>query len=124
MISVQRLISCSTLVCVMLAMGLLTGCSAPRGLGHTPSAPQPVTDPAQNEVESSFAAEAGVLPIGSSALFNKTPVGTAQVTAVATYVNGLGETCTKVQLKTQSGKTLAGLCRGKDDVWRYVPLSN
>ena len=40
------------------------------------------------------------------------------------YTNGLGEVCTKVELKTQSSKSLAGLCEGKDGVWRYVPLSN
>lgn len=108
---------------LMLAF-VLTGCSAPRGLGHTPAAPLPVKDPAQSEVESAFARDAGVLPVASSALFDKTPVGTAQVTAVARYVNGLGETCTKVEMKTQSSKTLAGLCEGKDGVWRYVPLSN
>lgn len=103
---------------------MMVGCSAPRGLGHTPAAPIPIMDPAQSEVESAFAREAGELPIASAALFDKTPVGTAQVTAVARYVNGLGETCTKVELKAQSNKTLAGLCKGKDGVWRYVPLSN
>lgn len=108
---------------LMLAFALV-GCSAPRGLGHMPSAPVPVKDPAQSEVESAFAREAGELPIASAALFDKTPVGTAQVTAVARYVNGLGEMCTKVELKAQSNKTLAGLCKGKDGVWRYVPLSN
>lgn len=40
------------------------------------------------------------------------------------YTNGLGEVCTKVELKTQASKSLAGLCEGKDGVWRYVPLSN
>ena len=103
---------------------MMVGCSAPRGLGHTPAAPIPITDPAQSEVESAFAREAGELPIASAALFDKTPIGTAQVTAVARYVNGLGETCTKVELEAQSNKALAGLCKGKVGVWRYVPLSN
>ena len=119
-------------VCSRKAFGVLSlmltlmmvGCAAPRGLGHTPAAPIPVKDPAQSEVESAFAREAGELPIASAALFDKTPIGTAQVTAVARYVNGLGETCTKVELKARSSKTLVGLCKGKDGVWRYVPLSN
>lgn len=103
---------------------VLVGCSAPRGLGHVPSTPAPVVDPAQSEVQSAFAKEAGELAVGSAASFEKTPVGSSQVRALSHYVNGLGETCTKVEMKTQSGKSLAGLCLGKDGVWRYVPLSD
>lgn len=103
---------------------VLVGCSAPRGLGHIPSAPSPVVDPAQSEVESSFAKEAGELALGAVAMFEKTPVGSSQVRALSRYVNGLGETCTKVEMKTQSGSALAGLCQGRDGVWRYVPLSD
>ena len=111
-----------TLGCVGVAISaLLAGCSSPRGLGHEPS---PVADAAQSEVESAFAKDAGVLPIGTSALFDKTPIGTAQVSALMQYTNGLGEVCTKVELKTEASKSLAGLCEGKDGVWRYVPLSN
>lgn len=108
-----------------LTMALfLAGCSAPRGLGHEPTAPVPVTDPAQGEVESAFARQAGELAVGATALFDKTPIGTSQVTAVSQYVNGLGEVCTKVEMKTPSRKTQAGLCKGKDGVWRYVEMSN
>lgn len=103
---------------------VLVGCSAPRGLGHTPSVPSPVVDPEQSEVESTFAKEAGELTIGSVAFFAKTPVGYSQVRALSRYVNGLSETCTKVEMKTQSGSALAGLCQDKDGVWRYVPLSD
>ncbi len=125
MTSSQRLISLMTLGCVGVAMtALLAGCSSPRGLGHEPSPRLPVADAVQSELESAFAKEAGVLPIGSSALFDKTPIGTAQVSALMQYTNGLGEVCTKVELKTQTSKSLAGLCEGKDGVWRYVPLSN
>lgn len=125
MSSFQRLISLSSLGCVGVAVSvLLTGCSSPRGLGHEPLPRLPVADTTQGEVEASFAKEAGVLPSGSSAFFDKTPVGTAQVTALMQYTNGLGEVCTKVELKTQLSKSLAGLCEGKDGVWRYVPLSN
>lgn len=125
MSSSQRLISLTTFGCVGVAVSvLLAGCSSPRGLGHEPSPRLPVADAAQSEVESAFAREAGVLPIGSSALFDKTPIGTAQVSALMQYTNGLGEVCTKVELKTQTSKSLAGLCEGKDGVWRYVPLSN
>lgn len=125
MSSSQRLISLMTLGCVGVAISaLLAGCSSPRGLGHEPSPRLPVADAAQSEVESAFAKEASVLPIGTSALFDKTPIGTAQVSALMQYTNGLGEVCTKVELKTQTSKSLAGLCEGKDGVWRYVPLSN
>lgn len=125
MSSLQRLISLTTLGCVGMAVSvLLAGCSSPRGLGHEPSPRLPVGDATQSEVEASFAREAGVLPAGSSALFDKTPLGTAQVTALMQYTNGLGEVCTKVELKTQTSKSFAGLCEGKDGVWRYVPLSN
>ncbi len=119
------MISLTTLGCVGVAVSvLLAGCSSPRGLGHEPSPRLPVVDATQSEVKASFAKEAGVLPVGSSALFDKTPLGTAQVTALMQYTNGLGEVCTKVELKTQTSKSLAGLCEGKDGVWRYVPLSN
>lgn len=119
------MISLTTLGCVGVAVSvLLAGCSSPRGLGHEPSPRLPVGDATQSEVKASFAKEAGVLPVGSSALFDKTPLGTAQVTALMQYTNGLGEVCTKVELKTQTSKSLAGLCEGKDGVWRYVPLSN
>lgn len=119
------MISLMTLGCVSVAVtALLTGCSSPRGLGHEPSPRLPVADAAQSVVEASFAKEAGVLPAGSSALFDKTPLGTAQVTVLMQYTNGLGEVCTKVELKTQSSKSMAGLCEGKDGVWRYVPFSN
>lgn len=119
------MISLTTFGCVGVVVSvLLAGCSSPRGLGHEPSPRLPVGDATQSEVEASFAKEAGVLPAGSSALFDKTPLGTAQVTALMQYTNGLGEVCTKVELKTQTSKSLAGLCEGKDGVWRYVPLSN
>lgn len=125
MSSLQRLISLMTLGCVGVSVSvLLAGCSSPRGLGHELSPRLPVEDATQSEVEASFAKEAGLLSAGSSALFDKTPLGTAQVTVLMQYTNGLGEVCTKVELKTQSSKSMAGLCEGKDGVWRYVPLSN
>lgn len=103
---------------------LLTGCSAPRGLAHNPSVPQPVVDAGQDEVQKTFAQDASTLAVGSTALFDKTPVGTSQVTAVSQYMNGLGERCTKLELKTQTATHRAGVCFGADGVWRYVPLSN
>lgn len=107
---------------VAAAALMLSGCSStPRGLQHVPSDPAVVQDPVQSAEARSFAAAAGSLEAGASAVIQPTPIGTAQATVQSTYMNALGEQCKKILLKTQNAEAVCGVCLGKDNVWRYVP---
>ncbi len=105
----------------MVVVGLLSGCSStPRGLQHEASTPAVVADAAQSASDQAFAASAGSLELGSTGVIAATPIGTASVTVVDQYMNALGETCRRVEVRNQTESMKGAVCLGLDKTWRFI----
>ena len=100
---------------------LLTGCaSTPRGLQHEASRPEIVADVPQSRTDLAFAETAGKLAVGTTTVVPSTPIGTASVTVGEEYMNALGETCRRVELKNPKETVKGSACLGADKIWRFV----
>lgn len=105
----------------VVALSFLSGCSStPRGLQHQASKPVVVADAAQSASDQAFAALAGSLELGTTSIISATPLGMASVTVVDQYMNALGETCRRVEVKNQNESLKGAVCLGADKTWRFI----
>ncbi len=104
---------------------LLCGCSStPRGLQHSVTRPMKVEDAPQSVMIRGFAENLGSHETGSTLVVPGTPIGTARVTLLDDYVNGLGEACKRFSAEAGSRRLNGTVCRTAEGVWRYVPPLN
>ena len=80
-----------------------------------------VVDVSQSAEERAFAEVGARLAEGAESVVQTTPIGMARVRVVGAYMNALGESCKRLEAKSQKTALTCGVCLGKDGIWRYVP---
>lgn len=100
---------------------LVSGCaSTPRGLKHEGTRPSKVVEEAQSAVEQNLSIAVSRLGLGATEVVQETPIGVATVTVIGEYLNGLGETCKRVQIQNEGNILKGAVCLGDDHIWRFV----
>lgn len=106
---------------ILIVSVVVTGCSAPRGLGHTASSPSKTLELAPSQEFLAIGKRLSSLTQGSvqSVEISGQPV---QIVIGEKYFSALGEECKRLEQRTVVGTTSkAAICQNKAGVWRYLP---
>lgn len=109
------------ILCLIVLSAVATGCSAPRGLGHTASSPSKALESTTSQEYLDIGKRLSSLTQGSvqSVEIAGQPV---QIIVGENYLSALGEECKRLEQRNVFGTTnKAAICQSKAGVWRYLP---
>lgn len=124
MIHFKKAVECASII--VIALTAIAACSTPRGLQHKASRPvAQISAVKQSAQVAQFAKNVSMMSVGSSDIFEFSPVGNAMtVNALNFYTNALNQKCRKAVFETSATVQEFAVCTDDSITWYYIPSLN